>query len=290
MQDHPQRKYPQPPLPEQQQDMPGYTEEMDPRPDHGEESYRGDGKLVDRVALITGADSGIGRAVAIAFAREGADVVISYLEEDEDARETARWVEEAGRKAVIARGDISDEGFARSLVNRAIDECGRLDILVNNAAHQATFEKLEDITSEEWDLTFRTNVYGMFYLCQEAVKHMKPGSTIINTSSINATSPSPTLLAYATTKGAIANFTAGLAGLVAESGIRVNAVAPGPIWTPLIPSTMPAEKVKNFGKNTPLKRPGQPAELAATYVLLASEGSSYTTGALYEVTGGRPML
>jgi NAD(P)-dependent dehydrogenase (short-subunit alcohol dehydrogenase family) len=290
VQDHPQHKHPKPPLPEQQQDMPGYTDQMDPRPDHGEASYRGSGKLTDRVALITGADSGIGRAVAIAFAREGADVVISYLEEDEDARETARWVEEAGRKAVIARGDISDEGFARSLVNRAIDECGRLDILVNNAAHQATFEKLEDITSEEWDLTFRTNVYGMFYLCQEAVKHMKPGSTIINTSSINAKSPSPTLLAYATTKGAIANFTAGLAGLVAESGIRVNAVAPGPIWTPLIPSTMPAEKVKNFGKNTPLKRPGQPAELAATYVLLASEGSSYTTGALYEVTGGRPML
>ena len=290
MQDHPQHKHPKPPLPEQQQDMPGYTDHMDPRPDHGEASYRGSGKLTDRVALITGADSGIGRAVAIAFAREGADVVISYLEEDEDARETARWVEEAGRKAVIARGDISDEDFARSFVNRAIDECGRLDILVNNAAHQATFEKLEDITSEEWDLTFRTNVYGMFYLCQEAVKHMKPGSTIINTSSINATSPSPTLLAYATTKGAIANFTAGLAGLVAESGIRVNAVAPGPIWTPLIPSTMPAEKVKNFGKNTPLKRPGQPAELAATYVLLASEGSSYTTGALYEVTGGRAML
>jgi NAD(P)-dependent dehydrogenase (short-subunit alcohol dehydrogenase family) len=290
MQDHPQHKHPQPPLPDQQQDMPGYTDEMDPRPDHGEKTYRGSGKLTDRVALITGADSGIGRAVAIAFAREGADIVISYLEEDDDARETARWVEEAGRKAVIARGDISDEGFARSLVARTIEECGRLDILVNNAAHQATFEKLEDITSEEWDLTFRTNVYAMFYLCQESVKHMKPGSTIINTSSINATSPSPTLLAYATTKGAIANFTAGLAGLVSESGIRVNAVAPGPIWTPLIPSTMPAEKVKNFGKNTPLKRPGQPAELAATYVLLASQDSSYTTGALYEVTGGRPML
>ncbi|ESW90331.1 MULTISPECIES: SDR family oxidoreductase [unclassified Mesorhizobium] len=285
-----QQKYPRPPLPEQQQDMPGYTDEMDPRPDHGEESYRGSGKLTDRVALITGADSGIGRAVAIAFAREGADVMISYLEEDEDAQETARLVEEAGRKAVLAPGDISDEIFARSLVQRAIDECGRLDILVNNAAHQASFEKLEDISAEEWDLTFRTNVYAMFYLSQEAVKHMEPGSTIINTSSINATSPSPALLAYATTKGAIANFTAGLAGLVAERGIRVNAVAPGPIWTPLIPSTMPSEKVKEFGKNTPLKRPGQPAELAATYVLLASEGSSYTTGALYEVTGGRPML
>ncbi|MES0126982.1 SDR family oxidoreductase [Mesorhizobium sp. C420B] len=290
MQNNPTQKYPQPPLPEQQQDMPGYTDEMNPRPDHGEQSYRGSGKLMDRVALITGADSGIGRAVAIAFAREGADVIISYLEEDEDAKETARCVEDAGRKPVIARGDISDEGFARSLIKRAMDECGRLDILVNNAAHQATFEKLEDITAEEWDLTFRTNIYAMFYLSQEAVKVMRPGSAIINTSSINATSPSPTLLAYATTKGAIANFTAGLAGLVAERGIRVNAVAPGPIWTPLIPSTMPTEKVKEFGKNTPLKRPGQPAELAATYVLLASDGASYTTGALYEVTGGRPML
>jgi NAD(P)-dependent dehydrogenase (short-subunit alcohol dehydrogenase family) len=284
------QEHPRPPFPEQHQDIPGYTEAMDPRPDHGEESYRGSGKLTDRVALVTGADSGIGRAVAIAFAREGADVVISYLEEDEDARETARWVDDAGRKAVLARGDISDEAFARSLVQLAVKEFGRLDILVNNAAHQATFDHLEDISSAEWDLTFRTNVYAMFYLCQEAVKHMKPGSTIINTSSINATSPSPTLLAYATTKGAIANFTAGLAGLVADRGVRVNAVAPGPIWTPLIPSTMPTEKVVSFGKNTPLKRPGQPAELAATYVLLASEGSSYTTGALYEVTGGRPML
>lgn len=287
---HPQQKHPQPPLPDQQQAMPGYTGQMDPRPDHGEESYVGSGKLKGRVALITGADSGIGRAVAIAYAREGADIVLSFLEEDEDARETARWIEDAGQKAIVAGGDISDEGFARSLVQRAVSELGRLDILVNNAAHQATFEKLEDISAEEWDLTFRTNVYAMFYLCQEAVKHMQPGSTIINTSSINATSPSPTLLAYATTKGAIANFTAGLAGLVAERGIRVNAVAPGPIWTPLIPSTMPPEKVKQFGMNTPLKRPGQPAELAATYVLLASEGSSYTTGALYEVTGGRPML
>ncbi|RST83878.1 SDR family oxidoreductase [Aquibium carbonis] len=290
MDDHPQTRHATPPLPEQQQDMPGYTGAMDPRPDHGERSYRGSGRLTDRVALITGADSGIGRAVAIAFAREGADVVISYLEEDEDARETARWVEEAGRKAILAPGDIGDERFARSLVDRTMKECGRLDILVNNAAHQATFEKLEDISSQEWDLTFRTNVHAMFYLCQEAVKHMKPGASIINTSSINATSPSPTLLAYATTKGAIANFTAGLAGLVADQGIRVNAVAPGPIWTPLIPATMPVEKVKSFGENTPLKRPGQPAELAATYVLLASDQSSYTTGALYEVTGGRPML
>lgn len=290
MQEDPQNKHAQPPMPEQQQDMPGYTGQMDPRPDHGEDSYRGSERLKDRVAIITGGDSGIGRAVAIAFAREGADVVINYLEEDEDAQDTARWVEKAGRKAVLAKGDVSDESFARALIGKAVDELGRLDILVNNAAHQATFERFEDITSQEWDLTFRTNIYAMFYLSQEAVKHMKPGSAIINTSSINATSPSPTLLAYATTKGAIANFTAGLAGLLADQGIRVNAVAPGPIWTPLIPSTMPPEKVRNFGKNTPLKRPGQPAELAATYVLLASAESSYTTGALYEVTGGRPMI
>lgn len=290
MQSHPQEKHIHPPLPEQQQEMPGQTEDMTPRPDHGEESYRGSGKLEGRVAVITGADSGIGRAVAIAFAREGADIVINYLEEDNDARETARWVEKAGRNALVARGDISDQGFAQSLISKTVTEWGRIDILVNNAAHQATFERLEDITAEEWELTFRTNIHAMFYLCQEAVKHMKPGSTIINTSSINATSPSPTLLAYATTKGAVANFTAGLAGLLAEQGIRVNAVAPGPIWTPLIPSTMPPEKVRNFGQNTPMKRPGQPAELAATYVLLASPGSSYTTGALYEVTGGRAML
>lgn len=290
MQDDPQKKHVRPPLPVQQQDMPGRTERMDPRPDHGEESYRGNDRLKDRVALITGGDSGIGRAVAIAFAREGADVVISYLEEDEDARDTARWVEKAGRRAILARGDISDEGYARSLIGQTVQEMGRLDILVNNAAHQATFERFEDISSQEWDLTFRTNIYSMFYLCQEAVRHMTPGATIINTSSINATSPSASLLAYATTKGAIANFTAGLAGLLADRGIRVNAVAPGPIWTPLIPSTMPEEKVRNFGKNTPLKRPGQPAELAATYVLLASNESSYTTGALYEVTGGRPMI
>jgi NAD(P)-dependent dehydrogenase (short-subunit alcohol dehydrogenase family) len=281
---------PKPPLPKQQQPIPGYTDRMSPSPDHGETSYRGSARLEDKIALITGGDSGIGRAVAIAFAREGADVVISYLEEDEDARETARWVEEAGRKAILIRGDLSDEDHARSLVKRTVDELGGIDILVNNAAHQATFDRIEDISSKEWDRTFRTNVYAMFYLCQEAVKVMDRGASIINTSSINATSPSPTLLAYATTKGAIANFTAGLAGLVAERGIRVNAVAPGPIWTPLIPATMPEEKVESFGKNTPLGRPGQPAELAATYVLLASDYSSYTTGALYEVTGGRPMI
>jgi len=290
MSDDPTTKHPQPPQPEQQQEIPGTTGEMTPKPDHGEESYRGSGHLLDRAAIITGGDSGIGKAVAIAFAREGADVLISYLNEHEDAQDTARWVEEAGRKAVLVPGDIKDEAHCKGLVDRALQEFGRLDILVNNAAHQRTFDSIEDISSEEWDETMRTNVYSMFYLCKTAIPRMKPGSAIINTSSINATSPSPTLLAYATTKGAIANFTAGLAGLVAEKGIRVNAVAPGPIWTPLIPSTMPADKVKEFGKNTPIGRAGQPAELAATYVLLASDASSYTTGALYEITGGRPML
>ncbi|TWG91035.1 hypothetical protein L598_006100000100 [Mesorhizobium sp. J18] len=290
MERDPTTKYPRPPMPEQQQEMPGYTDKMNPKPDHGEDSYKGSGRLKDCAAIITGGDSGIGRAVAIAFAREGADVLISYYNEDKDAEETARWVEEAGRKAIVVAGDIQDEAHCRSMIDRAMEEFGRLDILVNNAAHQASFESIEDISAEEWDVTFRTNVYSMFYLCKAAIPRMRPGSTIINTSSINATDPSPSLLAYATTKGAIANFTAGLAGLVAGKGIRVNAVAPGPIWTPLIPSTMPMEKVKNFGQNTPIGRAGQPAELAPAYVLLASQESSYMTGALIEVTGGRPMI
>jgi len=286
----PTKQYPPPPQPPQRQEIPGYTDEMMPVPDHGEKSYQGHGRLRDRAALVTGADSGIGRAVAIAFAREGADVLISYLEEHEDAKETARWVEEAGRKAVVVPGDIQDEAHCRSLVDRAVEEFGAIDILVNNAAHQSTFSDIQEITAEEWDTTWRTNVYSMFYLCKAAIPHMKPGSTIINTSSINAEEPSPQLLAYAATKGAIANFTAGLAGMLAKKGIRVNAVAPGPIWTPLIPSTMPDEKIRNFGKNTPLGRAGQPAELAPIYVLLASPESSYVTGALMPVTGGRLML
>ena len=281
---------PRPPMPRQQQDMPGSTEEMRPKPDHGEDSYRGSGRLKGMAAIITGADSGIGRAVAIAFAREGADVLVAYFSEDDDARETARWIEEAGQKAILVPGDIKDPGHCKSLVDRALKEFGKLDILVNNAAHQASFQSIEDISDEEWDVTFHTNVHSMFFLCRAAIPHMKPGSAIINTSSINAKDPSPHLLAYATTKGAIANFTAGLAQLVAEKGIRVNAVAPGPIWTPLIPSTMPAEHVEKFGKNTPLGRPGQPAELAPAYVLLASPEASYITGALVPVTGGRPML
>jgi NAD(P)-dependent dehydrogenase (short-subunit alcohol dehydrogenase family) len=281
---------PKPPQPKQQQTPPGTTDEMRPKPDHGEESYKGSGKLEGRVALITGADSGIGRAVAIAFAREGADVLISYLSEDEDARETAKWVREAGRRAVTVSGDIADERHCRSLVERCVRELGGIDILVNNAAHQATFDSLEDISSEEWDKTFKTNIHSQFYLAKAAVPHMKPGSTIVNTASINAKNPNPTLLAYATTKGAIANFTAGLAQMLAEKGIRVNCVAPGPVWTPLIPATMPKEKVESFGEDVPLGRAAQPRELAPPFVMLASEESSYITGAMIPVTGGRPML
>jgi NAD(P)-dependent dehydrogenase (short-subunit alcohol dehydrogenase family) len=281
---------PTPPQPQQQQQPPGFTEAVTPRPDHGEHSYRGSYKLKDRVALITGADSGIGRAVAIAFAREGADVLISYLCEHEDAKQTAHWIEEAGRRALLVAGDVKDPDHCRRLVDQAVTKFGKLDILVNNAAYQMTHNSLDEISDEEWDHTFRTNIYSMFYLSKAAVSHMKPGSAIVNTASINSKSPSPQLLAYATTKGAIANFTAGLGQLLAEKGIRVNCVAPGPIWTPLIPSTMPAEHVEHFGENTPLKRPGQPAELAPVYVLLASDEASYITGAMIPVTGGRPML
>jgi len=281
---------PKPPLPRQHQPMPGHTSGMRPKPDHGEESYRGSGKLAGKKAVITGADSGIGRAVAIAYAREGADVLIAYLNEHEDAKETRRLVEEAGRKAVLVAGDIGSSKHCRSIVDKAVSELGGIDILVNNAAHQATFNSIEDISDEEWELTFRVNIHAMFYLTKAAVPHMKEGAAIINTASINADKPNPTLLAYATTKGAIQNFTAGLAQLLAEKGIRANAVAPGPIWTPLIPSTMPEDAVEEFGKNVPMKRPGQPAELATAYVMLADPLSSYVSGATIAVTGGKPIL
>ena len=277
------------PIPGQQQDMPGQTNEMTPRPNHGEESYEGSGKLKGRAAIITGGDSGIGRAVAIAFAREGADVLIAYLSEDEDAQETARWIEEAGRKAILVPGDICEEAHCQAIVDKAMEAFGRVDILVNNAAHQATIDDIKDLTEEELDLTFRTNIYSQFFLAKAALAHMKEGASIINTTSIQSSDPSPQLLAYAATKGAITNFTAGLAQMVAERGIRVNAVAPGPIWTPLIPSTMPPEKIEKFGRNTPLGRPAHPAELAGAYVLLASDGASYITGAVIPVTGGRIM-
>jgi NAD(P)-dependent dehydrogenase (short-subunit alcohol dehydrogenase family) len=270
--------------------MPGSTNAMQPRPDHGEKSYKGSGRLAGKRAVITGGDSGIGRAVAIAFAREGADLLISYLEEDEDAKETKRLVEEAGRKAILVPGDIQHAEHCRDIVQKAVAELGGIDILVNNAAHQATFGSIEEISDEEWELTFRVNIHAMFYLTKAAVPHMRPGASIINTASINSDSPSPKLLAYATTKGAIQNFTAGLAQMLAEKGIRANAVAPGPIWTPLIPSTMPEEAIVNFGKQVPMQRPGQPAELATAYVMLADPLSSYVSGATIAVTGGKPIL
>ncbi len=282
--------YPKPPFPKQQQAMPGLTGRMDPIPDHGEASYKGSGRLTDKRAIITGGDSGIGRAVALAFAREGADSLISYLSEDEDARDTQKWIEKAGRKAVLLPGNIQSAAHCRKVVDTAVAELGGIDILVNNAAHQASFKELTDIADDEWEMTFKVNIHAMFYLTKAAVPHMKPGSSIINTASINSDMPNPTLLAYATTKGAIQNFTAGLAQLLADKGIRANAVAPGPIWTPLIPSTMPEESVANFGRQVPMKRPGQPAELASTYVLLADPLSSYISGATIAVTGGKPIL
>jgi NAD(P)-dependent dehydrogenase (short-subunit alcohol dehydrogenase family) len=282
--------HPKPPFPKQKQPMPGYTAKMNPVPDHGETSYKGAGRLDGKKAIITGADSGIGRAVALAFAREGADVLIAYLSEDDDATQTKRLVEEAGRRAVLVAGDIQHPAHCRKIVEQALSGLGGLDILVNNAAHQASFKEITDISDEEWELTFKVNIHAMFYLTKATVPHMKPGSAIINTASINSDAPNPTLLAYATTKGAIQNFTAGLAQLLAKKGIRANAVAPGPIWTPLIPSTLPEEAVVNFGTQVPMKRPGQPAELATAYVMLADPLSSYVSGATIAVTGGKPIL
>jgi NAD(P)-dependent dehydrogenase (short-subunit alcohol dehydrogenase family) len=263
---------------------------MDPKPDHGEESYVGTGRLKGKKAVITGADSGIGRAVAIAYAREGADVLISYLNEDDDARETANWVEEAGRTAVLAPGELTEPERCRAVIRQAVDQLGGVDILVSNAAFQMTHDSVEEIPDEEWDYTLATNLSAFFHLTKAAVPHMKPGSSIIGSSSVNSDMPSPTLMPYAATKAAIANFSASMAQLLGEKGIRVNSVAPGPIWTPLIPATMPSEKVQNFGDDTPLGRAGQPAELAPVYVLLASEEGSYISGARVAVTGGRPVL
>jgi NAD(P)-dependent dehydrogenase (short-subunit alcohol dehydrogenase family) len=277
-------------IPAQQQQPPGYEEKLEPQADHGERSYEGHGRLQGKKTIITGADSGIGRAVAIAFAREGADVLISYLEEDDDARETAKWVEEAGREAILVPGDLADPAHCRDVIERAADGFGRIDVLVNNAAFQRTYDSVESIPDEEWDYHFQVNITAMFHLVKAALPHMGPGGSIINTASVNADQPKPTLLPYATTKGAIANFSAGLAQLLGDRGIRVNSVLPGPIWTPLIPSTMPADQVEGFGDNTPLGRAGQPAELAGIYVLLASDESSYMTGGAYPVTGGKPVL
>jgi NAD(P)-dependent dehydrogenase (short-subunit alcohol dehydrogenase family) len=276
--------------PPQQQEVPGVQSKMTPVPDCGEESYKGSGKLTDKVAVITGGDSGIGRAVAIAYAREGADVLISYLSEDSDAKDTAGYVEKAGRRAVLIKGDVADPQHCREIIKTAVDELGGVDILVNNAAFQMTHETLEEIPDDEWDYTIDTNIGAMFHLCKAAIPHMKPGSSIIGSSSVNSDMPNPTLAPYAATKAAIANFCASLAQMLGKKGIRVNSVAPGPIWTPLIPATMPEEKVEKFGENTPLGRAGQPKELAPVYVLLASDDGSYMSGARVAVTGGRPML
>jgi NAD(P)-dependent dehydrogenase (short-subunit alcohol dehydrogenase family) len=278
-----------PPFPQEGLEYPGLESEMSPRPDFGEHSYQGHNRLQGKAALITGADSGIGRAVGLAFAREGADVLISYLNEDTDAEETARVVREAGRKAVLARGDISDEAHCRALVERAVAELGSLDILVNNAAYQMTREGIEQIPDGEWEHTFKTNIFAMYYLCKAAWPHLQPGSAIINTASIQAYQPSPQLLPYASTKGAIVTFSKALAEEGAQRGIRVNVVAPGPVWTPLIPATMPEEKAQEFGQDSPLGRPAQPAELAPIFVFLASAESSYITGEVVGVTGGKPL-
>lgn len=282
--------HPKPPFPEQTQELPGSFQEMDPRPDHGEDSWRGAGRLSGMAAVITGGDSGIGRAVAIAFAREGADIVLSYLSETEDAADTARLVEESGRRCVQISGDIAEPDHCRAIVDAAVREFGRINVLVNNAAHQDTFDDLSDIPDAEWQRTFAVNIHAMFYLCKAAVPHMDRGSSIINTASINSDMPNPSLLAYATTKGAIQNFTGGLAQMLAEKGIRVNCVAPGPVWTPLIPASMPGDKVAHFGESYPMKRPAQPVELAPAYVLLAEPMSSYISGATIAVTGGKPLL
>ncbi|PZP42631.1 MAG: SDR family NAD(P)-dependent oxidoreductase [Azospirillum brasilense] len=284
----PRQQYPRPPFPRQPQDAPGEVRRMEPMPDHGENSYRGSGRLPNRKALITGADSGIGRAAAIAFAREGADVALGYLPDEEaDAREVAKQVEAAGRKAVLLPGDVSDEAFCGKLVADAVAQLGGLDILVNNAGKQIAVKAIADLTTEQFDATFRTNVYAMFWITKAALPHMPPGAAIINTTSIQAMNPSPSLLDYAPTKAAIMNFTKALAKQVAEKGIRVNAVAPGPFWTPLQPSGgQPQEKIEEFGGQTVFGRPGQPAELAAAYVLLASQEGSYMTGEVIGATGG----
>jgi NAD(P)-dependent dehydrogenase (short-subunit alcohol dehydrogenase family) len=285
----PKEQGPQPPFPEQDQQPVGLEKEMEPKPDYGEESYRGFGRLEGKAAIITGGDSGIGRAVALAFAREGADVLISYLNEEPDAQETVRVVEQAGRKAVAIPGDISEEAHCQRIVQRALQELGKIDILVNNAAFQMSHQNIQELPSEEWDYTFRTNIYAMFYLCKAALPHMQPGGTIINTASIQAYQPSPSLLAYASTKGAIVTFSKALAEEAIEQGVRVNVVAPGPIWTPLIPYSTPPQQVAQFGQQTPLQRPAQPVEVAPAYVFLASQESSYIVGEVLGVTGGKPL-
>ena len=291
----PEEQHEQPDTEGEQLPPPGAKGSVTPRmgdePDHGEKTYRGSGKLTDKVAIVTGGDSGIGRAVALAFAREGADVVLAYLpEEEDDAKIAAGLVEEAGRRATRVPVDLTSEAACQELIDTTLAGHGRLDILVNNAAYQmAQSGGIADITTEQFDRVMKTNLYALFWLCKKALPHLEPGSSIINTSSIQASSPSPELLDYATTKAGIVNFTRGLAALVAKDGIRVNSVAPGPIWTPLIPATMPEDFVESFGQQTPLGRAGQPAEVAPAYVFLASGEASYITGEVIAVTGGGPV-
>jgi len=281
---------PQHPQKAQQQTWPGNIQEMQPKADHGETTYKGSGRLKGKTAVITGGDSGIGRAVAIAYAREGADVVISYLDEHDDAKDTASLVEEAGQRALLIAGDVTEAEHCRHIVAQTAAQFGKIDIVVNNAAYQMTRQSLDEISDDEFDRTMKTNLYAMFYICKAAVPHMPSGGSIINTASINADQPKPKLLAYSATKAAIVNFSGGLAALLAEKGIRANAVAPGPIWTPLIPATMPPEQVESFGSEVPLQHMGQPAELAAAYVMLASDEASYISGATIAVTGGVAVI
>ncbi len=282
----PRNAYPRPPFGKQTQQLPGDEPSMQPRPDHGEQTYRGSGRLTGLATLITGADSGIGKAVALAFAREGADVVIAYLSETEDAQDTVRLVEAEGRKAIAVPGDLSDEAQCKALAGRAREELGRIDVLVNNAAFQKRYDSISQVPTEDWDRTLKTNLSAMFWLCREIVPTMEPGSSVINTASIQAREPSSSLLAYATTKGGIVAFSQALAFEVAKRGIRVNVVAPGPVWTPLIPASTSAEGTSTFGQDSPLGRPAQPAELAPAYVFLASPEASYVTGEVIAVTGG----
>lgn len=291
--ENPLKKFPQPPFPSQSQEVPGVSSKMDPIPDHGEETYEGRDLLKGAVCIVTGGDSGIGKAVAIAMAREGANVVIAYKDkvEDEDAKDTLEWIKKAGVEGIAIRGDIRNENHCKKIIEKTIAKFDKIDVLVNNAAYQMTYKTIEEIDTEEWDKTFDTNIRAMFYLVKYAKPYMKPGSSIINTTSVNAYDPNPTLLPYAATKGAIQNFTASLAQLFMQdkSGIRVNAVAPGPIWTPLIPSTIPDHET--FGKdNSPMGRPGQPAEIAPIYVFLASDAASYISGATIPATGGRATI
>ena len=281
---------PEPPFDTPAPAYPGDTAHMAPRPDHGEESYRGSGRLAGKVAIITGADSGIGRAVAIAYAREGADLLLTYLDEHDDAAETARWVERAGRKAVVLAADLSRREAAREIVDKAVEAFGRIDVLVNNAAYQKCADSIDEISEDDWEHHFAVNVHAMFYLVKASVPHMKPGGAIVNTASMNAKMPVPRQIAYSGTKAAITNITANLARLLADKQIRVNAVLPGPIWTPLIPATMNEEEVSKFGSQVPMKRPGQPVEVAPPFVMLASDEGSYMSGTMIAVTGGAGLL